>query len=74
MSRRDRSGRAAQFDRGSITAGARPILAYKFRRRLPRNFPAVGYLRAPTASLEGWRGPQHLGEEPLRPTRYYHLW
>ena len=51
----------------SVRASADPILAYKFRNSLPRNFPAVAYLGASTESLKGWRGPQHLGEEPLRP-------
>jgi hypothetical protein len=61
-----------QAERHNLTArsdraAARPILAYKLTFSLPRNFPVVEYLRVPTASLEGWRGPEHLREEPRGP-------
>ena len=51
----------------SVRAGARPILAYKFRCGLPRSFPAAGYLGASTDTLKGWRGPEHLRAEPQSP-------
>lgn len=30
----------------------------------------MAYFRAPTASFKGWRGPEHLGEDPLRPQQH----
>jgi hypothetical protein len=39
----------------SVRAGARPILAYKLKCGLPRDFPVAGYFGAPTDSLKGWR-------------------
>jgi len=51
----------------SVRAGADPILVYKLRCGLPRNFPAVEYLGASTDSLKGWRGPERLVEEPQNP-------
>ena len=44
----------------SIRANKNSIVAYRLRRNLPRNFPAVGYLSGPTASLKGWRGRRHV--------------
>ena len=52
----------------SVRASARPILAYKLRCSLPRNFPVVEYSGAPTASLEGWRGHQHVGKDSQSPS------
>jgi hypothetical protein len=46
----------------SVRARRRSILAYKLGRNLPRNFPAVGCLSAPTPSLGVWRGRGHFGK------------
>ena len=54
----------------SLPAGAHPILAYKLRCGLPRNFPVVEYLSVPTASLEGWRG--QTGTSSRRAARSQH--
>ena len=50
---------------GRAHAQVQPI---SLRSSLPRNFPAVAYFRAPTASFKGWRGPEHLGEEVQSPS------
>jgi len=42
----------------TVRAGAHPILAYRLRCSLPRNFPEAGYLGASTDSLKGWRAPE----------------
>ena len=52
----------------SVRASKHPILAYRFRCSLPRDFPLAGDLGASTDSLKGWRGPEHLGEEPQKIT------
>jgi hypothetical protein len=53
LSRTERSGRAAQFDRRSVRAGARAIPAYKFRWWFAKEFPGCGEFARPNGKFQG---------------------